>query len=198
VTLLNKHSRSFYENKPDFNSQYFVEIGLFSDKLSQTTYLYENYFMIDEIDRKILIELQNDCRQPLSELSEKAGLSASACHRRIKILEENGTIERYAARLSGESLGYNMTFYVEVTLEGQSETILSTFEAAALARPEVLECHLMTGSADYLIKVAAPNTKDYERLYRRTISSLPHVNRIQSSLVMKTIKRWNGYPPNML
>jgi len=68
-------------------------------------------------------------------------------------LEKSGIIERYAARLSGEKLGFNMTFYVEVTLEGQSETILSAFEKAALARPEVLECHLMTGNADYLIKV---------------------------------------------
>jgi len=90
-----------------------------------------------------------------------------------------------------------MTFYVEVSLEGQSEAVLSAFEKAAIARPEVLECHLMTGSADYLMKVAAPDTKAYERIYRRVISALPHVTRIQSSLVMKTIKRWNGYPPRL-
>ena len=110
-------------------------------------------------------------------------------------MEDQGVIERYAARLNAEKLGFLMTFYVEVTLEAQSEAILSAFEKAALARPEVLECHLMTGSADYLIKVAAPDTKDYERLYRRVIAALPHVNRIQSSLVMKTVKRWSGYPP---
>lgn len=150
--------------------------------------------MIDDIDRKILALLQDNCRLSIMDIGERVGLSASACHRRIGILEKSGIIERYAARLSGEKLGFNMTFYIEVTLEGQSETILSTFEKAALARPEVLECHLMTGNADYLIKVAAPDTKDYERLYRRVISSLPHVSRIQSSLVMKTIKRWKGYP----
>ena len=87
-----------------------------------------------------------------------------------------------------------MTFFVEVTLEGQSEAILSAFEKAAIARPEVLECHLTTGHADYLIKVAAPNTADYERIYKRSIAALPHVNRIQSSLVMKTVKCWAGYP----
>ncbi len=152
--------------------------------------------MIDTIDRKILSELQSDCRQSIAEISEKAGLSPSACHRRIGILEAKGFIERYAARLNGEKLGYTMTFYVEVTLEGQSENILSAFEKAAISRPEVLECHLMTGDADYLIKVAAPNTEDYERIYRRTIASLPHVNRIKSSLVMKTVKRWYGYPPH--
>lgn len=154
--------------------------------------------MIDDIDRKILNALQNNCRQSIAEVAEKAGLSTSACHRRIGLLEERGIIERYAARLNAERLGYNMTFYVEVTLEGQSEAILSAFEKAALSRPEVLECHLMTGNADYLIKVAAPNTKDYERIYRRTIAALPHVSRIQSSLVMKTVKRWKGYPPTLL
>ena len=153
---------------------------------------------MDDIDRKILNALQDNCRQSIADVADKAVLSTSACHRRIGLLEERGIIERYAARLNGEKLGYNMTFYVEVTLEGQSEAILSAFEKAALARPEVLECHLMTGNADYLIKVAAPNTKDYERIYRRTISALPHVSRIQSSLVMKTVKRWKGYPPTLL
>lgn len=149
---------------------------------------------ISEIDRKILHELQTNCRQSSAMIGEKVGLSPSACHRRIGLLEDRGLIERYAARLNGERLGFAMTFYVEVTLEGQSEAILSAFEKAALSRPEVLECHLMTGHADYLIKVASPDTADYERIYRRTIAALPHVSRIQSSLVMKTIKRWSGYP----
>lgn len=151
--------------------------------------------MIDDIDRKILEKLRQNCRLSIADIGQSVGLSASACHRRIGILERDGVIERYAARLNGEKLGFNMTFYVEVTLEGQSDAILSAFEKAALSRPEVLECHLMTGSADYLIKVAAPNTQDYERLYKRVIAALPHVNRIQSSLVMKTVKRWTGYPP---
>ena len=151
--------------------------------------------MIDDIDYKILGCLQANCRQSVADIGEQAGLSPSACHRRIGILEDKGIIERYAARLSGEKLGYAMTFFVEVSLESQSEAVLAAFEKAALARPEVLECYLTTGSADYLIKVAAPNTKSYERIYKRIIAALPHVSRIQSSLVMKTVKRWNGYPP---
>ena len=147
-----------------------------------------------KIDRKILHELQSNSRQSSAAIGEKVGLSASACHRRIGLLEERGLIETYTARLNGTALGFAMTFYVEVTLEGQSEAILSAFEKAAVARHEVLECHLMTGQADYLIKVAAPDTADYERIYRRTIAALPHVSRIQSSLVMKTVKRWTGYP----
>jgi len=149
---------------------------------------------ISDIDRNILHELQENCRQSSAVIGEKVGLSPSACHRRIGLLEERGLIERYAARLDGKKLGFAMTFYVEVTLEGQSEAILSAFETAALRQAEVLECHLMTGQADYLIKIAAPNTEDYERIYRRTLASLPHVSRIQSSLIMKTIKRWSGYP----
>jgi len=89
--------------------------------------------MFDAIDRKILLELQRNCRQPISEISDIIGLSPSACHRRIGILEDKGIIERYAARLNGEKLGFNMTFYVEVSLEGQSEKILSEFEKAALS-----------------------------------------------------------------
>ncbi len=150
--------------------------------------------MIDTIDRKIMNALQADCRQTIAQISERVGLSPSACHRRIGLLEERGVIERYAARLNGVALGYVMTFYVEISLESQSEILLSEFEAAALASPEVLECHLMTGSADYLLKVAAPDTQSYERIYRRVIAALPHVSGIQSALVMKTIKRWNGYP----
>jgi len=153
--------------------------------------------MIDEIDYKILNCLQENCRQSVADIGEKVGLSPSACHRRIGILEDKGVIERYAARLSGEKLGYAMTFFVEVSLESQSEAALSAFEKAALTRPEVLECYLTTGSADYLIKVAAPDTESYERLYKRTIAALPHVSRIQSSLVMKTVKRWTGYPTQL-
>ena len=150
--------------------------------------------MIDDIDYKILDCLQDNCRQSVADIGEKVGLSPSACHRRIGILEDKKIIERYAARLNGEKLGYAMTFFVEVSLESQSEAALSAFEKAALARPEVLECYLTTGGADYLIKVAAPNTESYERLYKRTIAALPYVSRIQSSLVMKTVKRWRGYP----
>lgn len=151
--------------------------------------------MLDTIDYKILTALQTNCRQSVSEIGGIVGLSPSATHRRIGILEKQGVIERYAAHLNGEKLGYAMTFFVEVSLESQSEAVLAAFEKAALARPEVLECYLTTGSADYLIKVAAPNTESYEKLYKRIIAALPHVNRIQSSLVMKTVKRWTGYPP---
>ncbi len=153
--------------------------------------------MIDDIDRNILHWIQKNSRLSISDIGDKVGLSVSACHRRIGILEDKGVIEYYSAQLNGEKLGYNMTFYVEVSLESQNDDVLNAFEKAALARPEVLECYLTTGAADYLIKVAAPDTKSYERIYKRTIAALPHVSRIQSSLVMKTVKAWTGYPTRL-
>jgi DNA-binding Lrp family transcriptional regulator len=149
---------------------------------------------MDIIDKKLLLALQSNCRQSIAEIATQIGLSTSAAHRRIGILEKSGYIEGYHARLNGEKLGYQIEFFVEVTLEGQREKILAEFERAALARPQILECYLMTGNADYLLKIAAAHTKEYERIYRQIISALPHVTRIQSSLVMKAIKRWQGYP----
>ena len=150
--------------------------------------------MLDEIDCKILNALQKDCKISVSEIGAQVGLSASATHRRIGLLESSGVIESYGARLNGRKLGYAMLFLVEVTLENQSEAVLSAFEKAALARPEVLECYLTTGAADYVIKVASPDTDHYEQVYKRVIAALPHVSRIQSALVMKTVKSWAGFP----
>ncbi len=150
--------------------------------------------MTDAIDKKILLSLQKDCRRSIADLAQDVGLSTSAAHRRIGILEKNGFIQGYHARLDGPKLGYQIEFFVEVSLESQSEKVLEEFEAAVLARPQILECYLMTGQADYLLKVAAENTREYERVYRRTIAALPHVSKIQSSLVMKAVKRWEGYP----
>lgn len=150
---------------------------------------------MDTIDSKLLQSLQRDSRQSIAVLSDHVGLSPSACHRRIAILERDGFIEGYTAKLNGKKLGYAIEFYVEVSLESQSEAVLDAFEKAASARPQILECYLMTGSADYLLKVAVENTNEYERVYRRIIAALPHVSNIQSSLVMKSVKRWAGYPP---
>ncbi|PHS42055.1 MAG: AsnC family transcriptional regulator [Robiginitomaculum sp.] len=149
---------------------------------------------MDAIDKKLLLAVQKNCRRPISELASEVGLSTSAAHRRIGLLEKAGVIEGYHARLNGPKLGYQIEFYVEVSLESQSEQVLEAFEQAAISRPQILECYLMTGSADYLLKVAVENTREYERVYRRTIAALPHVSHIQSSLVMKAVKRWVGYP----
>ncbi len=149
---------------------------------------------IDSIDRRILMELQRDCRQSVAELAQKAALSPSACHRRVKLLEEAGVIEGYAARLSREKLALSIEFFVEISLQTQSEEALERFEKAVALVPEILECHLMGGQFDYLLRVAAVDAQDYERIHRTRIARLPGLARIQSSLALRTVKGWRGYP----
>jgi DNA-binding Lrp family transcriptional regulator len=149
---------------------------------------------IDSIDRRILMGLQRDCRQSVAELAQGAGLSPSACHRRVKLLEKAGVIEGYTARLSREALGLTIEFFVEISLQTQSEDALERFEKAAALVPEILECHLMGGQFDYLLRVAAIDAQDYERIHRTRIARLPGLARIQSSLALRTVKGWRGYP----
>ncbi|MEE9588545.1 MAG: Lrp/AsnC family transcriptional regulator [Hyphomicrobiaceae bacterium] len=149
---------------------------------------------MDAIDRRILRALQTDCRQSIADLADQAGLSPSACHRRIGLLEERGYIAGYVADLNGAALGYRIEFFVEVSLNAQSEDALNAFESAVGRVPEILECYLMAGQSDYTIRIAASDTADYERIHRERIARLPHVARIQSSLVLRTVKRWTGYP----
>ena len=149
---------------------------------------------LDAIDRRILMELQRDCRQPIAEIAQTAGLSPSACHRRVKLMEEAGVIEGYAARLSRQALSLTIEFFVEISLQTQSENALERFEKAVALVPEILECHLMGGQFDYLLRVAAIDAQDYERIHRTRIARLPGLARIQSSLALRTVKGWRGYP----
>ena len=149
---------------------------------------------MDEIDKKILKHLQADCRQSIAELAEKSGLSSSACHRRVGVLQDKGIIDSYVANLNGPSLGYKIEFFVEVSLNAQQQDSLKNFETAVQRVPEIIECNLMTGKSDYLLRIAAKDTEDYERLYRDYISTLPNISNIQSSLVLRSVKPWAGYP----
>jgi Lrp/AsnC family transcriptional regulator, leucine-responsive regulatory protein len=148
----------------------------------------------DKTDKIILRELQRDCRQSVADLAAKAGLSASACHRRVKLLEERGIIAGYGAGLDRTALGLANEFFVEVSLSAQTDTAFEKFEAAVSRVPEIIECHLMSGQFDYLLRIAAADAADYERIHRSRISRLPGVQRIQSSLALRTVKRWAGYP----
>ena len=150
--------------------------------------------IIDKIDKIILTELQRNAQRPIADLAAKAGLSASSCHRRVKLLEEAGTITGYTATLDREALGLANEFFVEVSLAAQTEEAFERFEKAVQRVPEILECHLMSGQFDYLLRVAATDAADYERIHRSRISRLPGVQRIQSSLALRTVKGWAGYP----
>ena len=149
---------------------------------------------IDKIDKIILIELQKNAQQSINDLALKAGLTASSCHRRVKLLEEAGIVTRYTATLDRTALGFANEFFVEVSLTAQTEEAFEKFEKAVQRVPEILECHLMSGQFDYLLRVVAIDAADYERIHRSRISRLPGIQRIQSSLALRTVKAWVGYP----
>ena len=149
---------------------------------------------LDPTDKRILETLQRDGRMSNQELSERVNLSPSACHRRLKALEERGLIEGYRAVLSAERLGYSMQFFIEVGLTSQSEAALDAFEAAVQDIPELLECHLMAGQSDYILRVICQDHEDFERLHRRLSARLPGVARIHSNMSIRTVKARTGLP----
>jgi DNA-binding Lrp family transcriptional regulator len=149
---------------------------------------------LDKTDLIILSELQRNAQRPIADLAQKAGLSPSSCHRRVKLLEEAGVIRGYTASLDRAALGLANEFFVEVSLSAQTEEAFEKFEKAVQRVPEIVECHLMSGQFDYLLRVAAADAADYERIHRSRISRLPYVQRIQSSLALRTVKGWAGYP----
>jgi Lrp/AsnC family transcriptional regulator, leucine-responsive regulatory protein len=149
---------------------------------------------LDRTDKIILTQLQRQGNMPLADLAEKAGLSASSCHRRVKLLEQRGVITGYAAALDRKALGLANEFFVEVSLAAQTEEAFEKFEKAVQRVPEILECHLMSGQFDYLLRVIARDAEDYERVHRTKLSRLPGLQRIQSSLALRTVKDWGGYP----
>jgi Lrp/AsnC family transcriptional regulator, leucine-responsive regulatory protein len=149
---------------------------------------------IDTVDRRLLRVLQGDSRRSVQELGDLVGLSASACHRRLKGLEERGLVEGYRAVLNAARLGYSMQFFIEVGLTSQSEAALEAFEAAVQDIPEVLECHLMAGQSDYILRVVCKDHEDFERVHRRLSARLPGVARIHSNMSIRTVKARTGLP----
>lgn len=142
---------------------------------------------LDRIDRAILRTLQDRARITTLELSEMVGLSASACSRRIHILEEAGVIAGYHARLSRQACEAKMIAVVHISLTGQFKKTLAEFEAAVKRCPNVLVCYLMSGDYDYLLRIAARDLEDYENIHRDWLSALPHVAKINSSFALREI-----------
>jgi len=149
---------------------------------------------IDTTDRRILNVLQNRGRLSNAVLSEKIGLSQSACHRRVQQLEKDGLIRDYVALLDARKIGRPTTVFVEITLSGQADEVLDAFEKAVARVSEVLECHLMAGAADYLLKVVARDSEDFARLHRRHLATLPGVQTIQSSFALRTVRQTTALP----
>lgn len=149
---------------------------------------------LDTTDRKILAALQRKGRMSNAELSEQANLSPSACHRRVQRLEADGYIKDYVALLDARKLNVPTTVFVEITLQGQAEELLEAFEKAVARIPDVLECHLMAGTADYILKVVAENTEDFARIHRQYLSRLPGVAQMQSSFALRTVFKTTALP----
>ncbi len=143
--------------------------------------------ILDETDRRILRVLQKQGRITNADLSEQVNLSPSACHRRVQRLEEDGFIAAFVALLDARKLGRPTTVYVEITLISQAEEVLDAFERAVARVPDLLECHLMAGSADYLLKIMVEDTEDFARIHRQHLSRLPGVRQMQSSFALRTV-----------
>lgn len=142
---------------------------------------------LDKIDIAMLEALQADGRMSNAALAERVGLSQSACSRRLDILEKTGAIRGYHARLSNAALGHSMTAIVHISLSGQFEKSLAEFEAAIRRCPNVLSCHLMTGEYDYILRIAAKDLQDYERIHKEWLSAMPHVTKINSAFALREI-----------
>jgi len=142
---------------------------------------------MDATDRAILEILQAEARITNTELADQIALSASACLRRVRSLEEAGIIAGYVALVDPAAVGKPTTVFVEISLSAQHEEFLDAFEAAIALVPDVTECHLMAGEADYLVKVRCADVADYERIHRRHISVLPGVSRLRTSFALRTV-----------
>ncbi|PQO21863.1 AsnC family transcriptional regulator [Rhodobacteraceae bacterium WD3A24] len=149
---------------------------------------------LDATDRRILEVLQAHGRISNAELAERANLSPSACHRRVQRLETDNIIARYVALLDTRRMGRPTTVFVEITLSGQADEVLEAFEREVARVPDVLECHLMAGSADYLLKILARDTEDFARIHRQYLARLPHVVQMQSSFALRTVVSTTAIP----
>lgn len=148
---------------------------------------------MDRIDTRILSILQRDGQISMARLSEQVGLSLSACHRRVKLLETDGTISHYAARVDRKRVGLEIQVFIEAKLISQRRDDIEAFEAAIEEMPEVLECHLISGEFDYLIRVAARSTESYEKLYRSRLTLIPSVAQMKTLLCLSTVKEFRGF-----
>jgi len=149
---------------------------------------------LDRYDRSILQILQTEGRISNSALAERVDLSESACLRRMRALEESGLIEGYIALINQHKAGCPVNVFVNITLERQDETDLRKFEEAVRKIPEVMECYLMTGDYDYVLRVVVADTADFERLHSRFLTRLPGVARVHSSFALRTVQKSRELP----
>lgn len=150
--------------------------------------------LFDRGDAALLALLQRDSSRSIAELAADAGLSPSSCQRRIKALEAAGVIHGYHARLDPARIGLDLQALVEISLTSQNRDVLERFEAAVMRYDEILECDLMAGHADYVLRIAARDLQHFDDIHRNCLSQLPEVAAMRTYFAIRTIKRWSGYP----
>ena len=148
---------------------------------------------LDKTDIAILRALQADGRQSNLALSEKVNLSPSPCLRRVKQLEDAGVIRGYTALVDPKAYGLPLTLFVRISLERHASDVVEGFEAAMASLEEVIECHLLTGGADYLMRVVVADLEDYQRFMSEQIHVIPGVASIDTSFALKTVKSTRVY-----
>ena len=151
-------------------------------------------YTLDNTDRRILRVIQEEARVSNSELAERVGLSPSPCWRRVRTLEKNGVIERYVTLVNAKSVGLPINVFATVTLEKQAESALEMFENAVKKRPEVMECNLMTGEFDYLLRVVVPDLAAYERFLMDHLTRIKGIASIKSSFSLKQVSYKTALP----
>ncbi len=149
---------------------------------------------LDRFDNAILAALQRDGRISNVHLAAQVSLSESACLRRVRALEQTGLIERYVALLNQKEAGLSGTVFVQIALRREEQSELAAFEAAVQNIPEVMECYLMTGEFDYLLRVVISDMADFERLHNEALTRLPGVARVNSSVAIRTVRKTTELP----
>ena len=149
---------------------------------------------LDEIDRRILTALQRDGRLTNQELAGQVGISPSPCWRRVRALEAAGVIKAYAALVDPAAIGLHVSVFTQVSLDRQQEKSLQVFESAVGEWPEIMECYLMTGDADYLLRVVVPNLASYEQFLMQKLTRISGIASIKSSFALRSVKYRTDLP----
>ncbi|MGE0385574.1 MAG: Lrp/AsnC family transcriptional regulator [Gammaproteobacteria bacterium] len=149
---------------------------------------------LDAIDSRILVELQANAKLSNVDLATRVHLSPSPCLARVRALEADGVISRYVTLLNPQALGLNVSVFIQISLERQARESLDEFEAAIRARPEVMECYLMTGESDYLLRVVVPDVQSLERFIIDELTRIPGIANIRSSVALKQVKYQTALP----
>ncbi|WP_368669855.1 Lrp/AsnC family transcriptional regulator [Roseibium sp. RKSG952] len=152
------------------------------------------YFTMDQIDRKIIRALQKDGRMTVIDLAEHVGLSATPCARRLERLQRDGAITGYAAQVNAELLGFGVTIFVSVELEKQDRNAIDAFEKAIRRCDEVMECYLMTGSRDILLRVVVQDLNAFDAFLENRLMKIPGIRNLRSNFALRTMVKRDVLP----